>query len=240
MSFNKNIITIFLFVMLSFAIISEVSGSSGAETDEMEFDQSVYPVNITQLDLPSESDANNHDFNKDVKFQNEHDSFKNSSKFDIELDGDANGHTPDNLSIVHNFNDDGKYFDGNCLIENFTNKNTTPEVFSISSNFSNEDTPMMDGGYNDFMKAPTGQLMNNIISSLLGLNNIAPNFKKYNYESKSYNKYNAIIQPCSDIKNTATVADDIKIIKPQVKKSIKKHSLKNKLKLIKILKLRLG
>ena len=82
MSFNKNIITIFLFVMLSFAIISEVSGSSGAETDEMEFDQSVYPVNITQLDLPSESDANNHDFNKDVKFQNEHDSFKNSSKFD--------------------------------------------------------------------------------------------------------------------------------------------------------------
>ena len=75
---KRNIIVLFLFVMLSFAIISEVSATSEAEADGTGFDSSLKSVNMTSSDFAGESNSNMQDHENDFKFHNEQNSFNNS------------------------------------------------------------------------------------------------------------------------------------------------------------------
>lgn len=178
MYINKNIIVIFLFIMLSFAIISEVSAGSDAKTYGMEFNSSAESVTMTQHDLTDKFD-NNHNLADEDKFQNQHGSFKNYSQFDEELNGDS-GDCPDNLSIVHDCHDDDKFFDGEFPIDfNFTDGDKVQNKhMPINFNFSIND-PVGDLSDSTSIIVPNAELMNNVISDLMGLNNIAPNLKKY-------------------------------------------------------------
>ena len=80
---NKgNIIVMFLFVMLSFAIISEVSAVSDAEADGTGFDPSVKSVNMTDHDIAGERIGDDRfmqdhdiDYMDDLKSHNEQNSF---------------------------------------------------------------------------------------------------------------------------------------------------------------------
>lgn len=265
MNNKRNVILMFLFVMLSFAIISEVSAASEAEPDGTGFDPSIKSVNMTNHDFAGESDNNmqghDNDFQDDVKFHNEQNSLDNSP----ELNGDKNieneilyeqkDNQPDNLSIAHDFHDDGKDLDGmNPGDLNFTEGSIAPKDEGFNNfNFSNNsnDIPPMDLRDNNFTAVRNGEAMDDIMSNLIGLNNIAPNFSKNeaNNSIPELPNVNVPNQPGFDVNNTpAKLPGDIskntkkakklvkKSKKPKVKKSKKakkpkKHSLKKPKKL---------
>lgn len=87
MNNKRNIIVMFLFVMLSFAIISQVSAVSDAEADGTGFDPSVKSVNMNDHDIASERtddkfmQDHDDDYMDDLKSPNEQNSFNNSPQF---------------------------------------------------------------------------------------------------------------------------------------------------------------
>ena len=83
MNNKRNIIVMFLFVMLSFAIISEVSAVSDAEANGTGLDLPIQSVDMTNHDIAGESNnrfMQNHDndYMDDLKSHNEQNSFNNS------------------------------------------------------------------------------------------------------------------------------------------------------------------
>lgn len=83
MNNKRNIIVMFLFVMLSFAIISEVSAVSDAEADGTGLNLPIKSVDMTDHDIAGERDnkfVQNHDndYMDDFKSHNEQNSFNNS------------------------------------------------------------------------------------------------------------------------------------------------------------------
>ena len=84
MNNKRNVIVMFLFVMLSFAIISEVSAVSDAEADGTGFDPSVKSVDMTNHDFAGERDNmqdHDNDFDDEFESHNEQNSFDKAPDF---------------------------------------------------------------------------------------------------------------------------------------------------------------
>lgn len=83
---KKNITIMILLIMLSFAIISEVSAVDPADADGTGFDPAINSVNMTTHDFASESNNNGfmqghvNDYADDFKSHNEQESFNNAPK----------------------------------------------------------------------------------------------------------------------------------------------------------------
>lgn len=202
---NKmNVIVMFLLIMLSFAIISEVSAASQADADGTGFDPNIkHDVSSERIEVQNHVD--------DFKSHNEQNSF-NKSMENFQDDkrnenlyehGDMNNQTPNDRLEEFNQEDSFGHFNQSQrdvpqdkpLNDNGFNKSQVNDMvpkdginmsehrdmkpmgdFNVSSDKFNSPNDLRN---NMSFDVPHGkELMDDIISKLIGLNNISPNIKK--------------------------------------------------------------
>lgn len=196
---KKNVIVMFLLIMLSFAIISEVSAASQAEGDGTGFDPNIkHDVSSERIEVQNHVD--------DFKSHNEQNSF-NKSMENFQDDnrnenlynrGDMNNQAPNDRFEEFNHEDNFGNFNQSQrdvpqdkpLNDDGFNKSQVNDMrsmddinmskpvgdFNLSSDKFN---PSDDLRNNVSFDVPNGEeLMNDVISKLIGLNNISPNIKK--------------------------------------------------------------
>lgn len=165
MNNKRNVIVMFLFVMLSFAIVSEVSAVSDAEADGTGLDFPVQSVNMNNHDVASERD--NDQFVQD---------------YDIDYRDEFESHNEQN-----SFNRSPESGDKNIENGNFYEHKMDNDYLPLNQSLKNESIPMlqdnkfnssMDLRNNNFTAVPNGEAMNDIIPKLDGLKNITPDIKK--------------------------------------------------------------
>ena len=199
MNNKKNIIVMFLLVMLSFAIISEVSAASDAEADGTGLDPSIVDTHV-----------NGERMGHDLKSQNEQNSFNNTSEGNVEHKklyehgvGDNYCELP--LNNTSEF-DVCKKFDGNesfgfnksgdiksFEFRKFEDVNFNKSFDHLKNNFSDFNEMDMNFTVNKFNNNHTkvvqnnGEALSDVIPDLMGLEKIAPNIKKDNSSAKKTN-----------------------------------------------------
>lgn len=181
----------FLFVLLSFAIVSEVSAVSDAEADGTGFDPIVKSVAITNHDFASERENmqnQDNDFDDEFKFHNEQNSFNNAPN----NNGDNN--IENEHLYEHDMNDkesdkDDFDFKGTDLdvmhkpLDNMSDMNPMggPRDFNMSDmnpvDGANSSYPPKDLRDNNFPPVPNGEGRDEVVSNLSGLNKISPDVK---------------------------------------------------------------
>lgn len=210
MNDRRNVIVMFLLIILSFAIITEVSAASEAEIDGTGSNSSMMSDDILKHDLASERTDENQ-----MQDQFDADGFQSrdgQKSFD-KTPGDPGDNNGNEILYEHNMDlkpvdgsqdlnqspefkldemkqldnmSDGM-FDGVKPMDNmsdgmfddkkpFGHENVTRFMFDVkpmdnsnSSNLRND----------NFTNLPINdELMNDVVSNLIGLNNVAPNFKK--------------------------------------------------------------
>ena len=211
---KKNVVVMFLLIMLSFAIISEVSAVSDAEADGTGSDLSINSVDRTNHDNAGERfddrGMQNHDndYVDDFKSHNGQNSFNQSSNDFGDKNRNENLYEHDRdvkPDDDHGFNEsEGVMPEGDRPSDNFTDMfrpdgNKTgfdmfkPDMngtdFRPMDNFTGDkngfemfkhDNKSMDLRNNESFNVPDreGELMDDVVSKLIGMNNISPNFKK--------------------------------------------------------------
>lgn len=199
---KKNVIVMFLLIMLSFAIISEVSAVSDAEADGTGSNLSINSVNRTNHDNAGErfddKGMQNHDndYVDYFKSHNGQNSFNQSSNDFGDKNRNENLYEHDRdvkPDDNHGFNESMSVMpEGNRPSDNFTDM-FRPEMngtdFRPMENFTGDkngfemfkhDNKSMDLRNNGSFNVPDreGELMDDVVSKLIGMNNISPNFKK--------------------------------------------------------------
>lgn len=199
---KKNVIVMFLLIMLSFAIISEVSAVSDAEADGTGSNLSINSVNRTNHDNAGERfddrGMQNHDndYVDYFKSPNGQNSFNQSSNDFGDKNRNENLYEHDRdvkPDDNHGFNESMSVMpEGNRPSDNFTDM-FRPEMngtdFRPMENFTGDkngfemfkhDNKSMDLRNNGSFNVPDreGELMDDVVSKLIGMNNISPNFKK--------------------------------------------------------------
>lgn len=166
MNDKRNVIVMFLLIMLSFAIITEVSAASEAEINGTGPNSPVMSHDISQHDIASERyNENQMQDHFDVDYFQSHDGQKSFDKTP-QCSGDNKSN-----EILYKHNMDLK------PVDNPKDLNQSPEFMfndNPMGNFNSSD--LSDNNFTNLSK--NGELMNNVVSNLMGLNNIAPNFKK--------------------------------------------------------------
>jgi len=199
---KKNVIVMFLLIMLSFAIISEVSAVSDAEADGTGSNLSINSVNRTNHDNAGErfddKGMQNHDndYVDYFKSHNGQNSFNQSSNDFGDKNRNENLYEHDRdvkPDDNHGFNESMSVMpESNRPSDNFTDM-FRPEMngtdFKPMENFTGDkngfemfkhDNKSMDLRNNGSFNVPDreGELMDDVVSKLIGMNNISPNFKK--------------------------------------------------------------
>ncbi len=217
---RRNVVVMFLLIMLSFAIISEVSAVSDAEADGTGSNLSMKSADMANKDIACErfgdGDIQNHDddFGFDFKSHDEQKSFDKTP-------GDSGDNRSNENLYKHKMDikpeDDGR-LDNNTGFDMF--KPPVNESFDMKHKFD-EPNGLMD---NKSIPPQNGDLMDDVVSKLIGMNNISPNFKN-NQKSPLNDKNNNESAPMDHgDKNSSDLGnDDIKKKSKVVKKSDKKH-----------------
>ena len=198
---KQNVVVMFLLIMLSFAIISEVSAVSDAEADGTGSNLSINSVNRTNHDNAGErfddKGMQNHDndYVDYFKSHNGQNSFNQSSndfgdknrnenlyEHDRDVKPDDNHGFNESMSVMPESNRPSDNFtdmfrpemNGTDFrpMENFTGDKNGFEMFK-------HDNKSMDLRNNGSFNVPDreGELMDDVVSKLIGMNNISPNFK---------------------------------------------------------------
>ena len=199
---KQNVVVMFLLIMLSFAIISEVSAVSDAEADGTGSNLSINSVNRTNHDNAGErfddKGMQNHDndYVDYFKSHNGQNSFNQSSndfgdknrnenlyEHDRDVKPDDNHGFNESMSVMPESNRPSDNFtdmfrpemNGTDFrpMENFTGDKNGFEMFK-------HENKTMDLRNNGSFNVPDreGELMDDVVSKLIGMNNISPNFKK--------------------------------------------------------------
>lgn len=184
MNNKRNVIVMFLFVMLSFAIISEVSAGSDAEADGTGFDVSG-SVDVTTHDIASERNnqfMQNHenDHGDNLKSHNEQNSFNNSPEFKGDNNIENRNFYEQNLP----FNDGNKSLGFNESVDlfkqddkiNFDDLKSHDKPMDNFNMSNDKFNSSMDLRNNNFTAVPMGEARNDIIPKFNDSNNM-PNFK---------------------------------------------------------------
>ncbi len=197
MNNKRNVIVMFLFVMLSFAIISEVSAVSDAEADGTGLDLPIKSVDMTNHDIAGESNnkfMQNHDndYMDDLKSHNEQNSFNNSPQLgdkDIEnknfyehengmFKPDDNGTLDLNKSMGMFKPDDNRPFDSNMSMGMFKpddngtlDLNKSMDMFKPMGDRPLNDTSV-DLRNNNGTAVPKGEAVKNVAPDLKDAKNM--------------------------------------------------------------------
>ena len=201
MNDRRNVIVMFLLIMLSFAIITEVSAASEAEINGTGSSPPVMSHDINQHDIASErynenqmqdhfeeDDFQSHDGQKsfDKTPVDSGDNKSNEILYEYDMDFKPVGDSKDlNQSPEFKFDDykSNGVFDGFKPMDNVSDDmsdkkhlNMTDFMFNDNhmGNFTSSD--LKNNNFTDFSN--NSELMSDVVSNLMGLNNIAPNFKK--------------------------------------------------------------
>jgi hypothetical protein len=252
MNDKRNVVIMFLLIMLSFAIISEVSAVSDAEADGTGFSLSVKSVDMADHDIAGERfgdrDMQNHDddFIDDFKSHNEQNSFnqspnhfgddkRNEYLYEHNMDVKPDGDRPlDNDSM---FRPDGDMPLENCTgFDGFKPMGNASQFDSFkpdgndimfkhdeNMSFDMKDKFMQPKDLRDNKSIPVqnGELMDDVVSKLIGMNNISPKFKNNQKSPLNDNKNKSKPQGPGDKNSSDMPKDDIKKNPKVVKKSNK-------------------
>ncbi|MBQ7928841.1 MAG: hypothetical protein IJ287_08915 [Methanobrevibacter sp.] len=201
MNDRRNVIVMFLLIMLSFAIITEVSAASEAEINGTGSSPPVMSHDINQHDIASErynenqmqdhfeeDDFQSHDGQKSF-YKTPVDSGDNQSNeilYEHDMDFKPVGDSKDlNQSPEFKFDDykSNGVFDGFKPMDNVSDDMSDKKHLNMvdfmfngnhMGNFTSSD--LKNNNFTDLPK--NSELMSDVVSNLMGLNNIAPNFKK--------------------------------------------------------------
>lgn len=220
MNNKRNVIVMFLFVMLSFAIISEVSAVSDAEADG------------TGLNIPKESvDMINHDIasERNDKFMQNHDMEKFESHNKQNSFNKSPGLIGDKNIENKNFYEhkmDQKPDDMLPLKNNFADGNKSMDMLKADVVEPSNNSPI-DLRDNNFTAVPRGEAMNDVIPKF----NNAPIFKNDGNgpqlgnvsEQPGFDDRNKSAMLPDDIKNSNNIIDKPKDIKPIIPKMVKNN-----------------
>ena len=199
---KRNVIVMFLLIMLSFAIITEVSAQGDAEIDGTGSDQSMISVDMPKHDDAGERFNENMQNHAEDDFQshNEQKSFnktpdnpgdnnrnENLYEHDMDLKPDGDRKPLDNMSGLFGPDGDRKPLDFNKSMENMTDFMFNDKPMGDLKNFTDNFIPdLRDDNFTDVPK--NGELMNDVVSKLIGLNNITHDLKKDDKNSSLINK----------------------------------------------------
>lgn len=206
MNDRRNVIVIFLLIMLSFAIITEVSADSEAEINGTGSIPPMMSQDINQHDIASEryyeNQMQDHFDVDDLQSPDGQKSFdktpgdsgdnkSNEILYENYMDlKPIENHQDLNQYLEFEFDDEcsdnmsNGVFDGFKPMDNMSDGVFDDEKSLIVTEFMFIDEPMGNFNSSDLRNdnftyvSYNGDLMNDVVSNLIGLNNIAPNFKK--------------------------------------------------------------
>lgn len=220
---KRNVVVMFLLIMLSFAIITEVSAHGDAEIDGTKSDQSMMSV-----DMPKHVDAGER-FNENMQNHVDADDFQshNEQKSFNKTPADSGDNKRNEnlyehgMDVMPNCNATGfekPECDGKQL-DNFTRDMNPFEMPNPDAKF-NQPKDLRD---NKSSNIQNGELMDEVVSKLIGMNNISPNFKNNNsLPLKNKNDMNKSAPKDFADKNSSNMhKDSIKKDSKAVKKSKK-------------------
>ena len=184
---KRNVIVMFLLSMLSFAIITEVSATANdAEIDGTGSSHPIMSVDMAEHDIAGERNDDMQGHVDDFRSYNEQNPFdktpgnlgdnksnENLYEHDKDLKPDYDLNETGDFNM---FKPNQKPLDFNKSMENFSEFEDEP-MFDLKNFTNNFNSPALrDSNFTDVSNR--GELMDDIVSKLMGLNNIAPNFKK--------------------------------------------------------------
>lgn len=185
---RRNVIVMFLLIMLSFAIITEVSAAGEAEINGTGPDPSMMPDGIANPDIAGERfNENQMQDHFDADDFQSHDGQKSCNKTP-ERSGDnkCNETLYENMDLdkspefKHLDNMSNGMFDGVKPADNMSDgmfdENVSEFEFNHKALGESDSSDLRNNNFTDLTN--NGELMNDVVSNLIGLNNLAPNFSK--------------------------------------------------------------
>lgn len=242
---KRNVIVMFLLIMLSFAIITEVSAAGDAEINGTGSNPSMMSDDMTVHDISSERDDEIHA--DDFRSHNDQNSFdktpmnvgdnkSNENLYEHEMDEPML--SPHDLNRFDEFRSDdmrpldNMSGDARALDFNDSSKNISEFMFNDRpmGDLKNLTPDSRNNSFNDAFKK--GELMEDAVSKLIGLNNIAPNVNDKNIspnDSKPLGDNNGSAPLIPGDKNSSDIGSDNIAKNKKTLKAEKKSGKKSKI-----------